>query len=130
MANVEYVWLDGPSLSDFDWETQTAAISRVIDARGWMRLNRRTSRILIAEDADQKLLGFMVLQLVPHTEPLWVLPSMRGSDIAETLVERMIDFMFSQQSRGWMVVADNPSAAKLCEDHGMTKLDCPVYAAK
>jgi hypothetical protein len=127
MANVEYVWLDGPSLSDSDWETQTAAISRVIDARGWMKLNRPTSRILIAEDANGGMLGFHVFQLVPYCGPLFVLPSQRGGTLASALADKMVDFLEESNTRGWIVTATSEHAAKMCESRGMTKIEQPVY---
>lgn len=124
-GGVEYRWIDGPTATAEEWDR----VEGVLAVRGWMSLNRPTSRILVAE-REGELLGFMVMQLVPHTEPLWVRPSERGSGIAESLADQMVEFMFSVQSRGWMVVADNPMAAKLCEARGMMKVDAPVYVAK
>ena len=91
-----------------------------------MALNRNTTRILVAEE-EGELAGFLPLQLLPHTEPLWVKPSKRGSDIAVTLADKMVEFLTEMQVRGFMVVADNPFAAKICESHGMVKLESPVY---
>jgi len=93
-----------------------------------MSLNRATSRILVAEDSEGKLVGFQVLQLVPHVEPLYVAPSARATGLAEELVERMVKFLGEVQIRGYLASAESPFAAQLCEKHGMTKLDYPVYA--
>lgn len=129
---VTYRWIGGvdsehgPAATKEEWDR----IEGILVVRNWMSLNRPTSQVLLAEDAEGQLLGFMVLQLVPHPEPLFVIPSQRASGIAEELADRMLTFMVSIQTRGWMVVADNPAAAKLCEARGMTKLDCPVYVAK
>lgn len=125
-TDVNYRWVDGPTATAEEWER----IEGILTTRGWMSLNRPTSRVLIAEDTDGALLGFIVMQLVPHTEPLWVLPSKRASGIAEELADQMLTFMVSVQARGWMVVADNPAAAKLCEQRGMSKVESPVYVAR
>lgn len=126
MSEVTYRWVDGPDATDQDWDR----IDRILEARGWASLNRPTTRILIAEDDKGELAGLIVLQLFPHAEPLWVRPSMRGSGIAETLADKMMDFLREIKVRGFIVMADNPLAAKLCEEHGMVKVESPVYIAK
>jgi len=122
MDEITFRWIDGPSAKPEDIEK----IEDVLSARGWMSLNPSTSRILVAERAGE-LKGFIVLQLIPHTEPLWVAPSMRSSGIAETLADKMAEFMAEVHARGYMVVAEHPSAAKLCEERGMKRVDAPVY---
>lgn len=124
MDAIKFRWVDGPTCDDADWER----IEAILVTRGWMSLNRATSRILVAEDADRKLLGFQVLQLVPHVEPLYVAPSARATGLAEELVERMIKFLGEVQIRGYLATAESPFAAQICERHGMTKLEYPVYA--
>ena len=126
MNDVSYRWVDGITASDADWDR----IEAILAARGWMSLNRPTTRILLAEDAEGKLAGFSILQMVPHLEPLWVAPSQRASGLAESLADQMVDFMVSIQARGWMVVAESPFAARLCEREGMVKVEVPVYVAK
>jgi len=121
-----YRWVDGRTASQEDWDK----IENILAARGWLSLNRPTTRILVAEDASGELLGFICLQMVPHTEPLFVRPSQRGTGLAEELADRMLDFMMEIQARGWMVVADNPVAEKLCESRGMVKIESPVYVMK
>jgi len=125
-GEVSYRWVDGPTATDEDWDKLDA----ILAARGWMSLNRPTTRILLAEDEHGAMLGFFVMQLVPHTEPLWVLPSRRASGIAEELADRMLTFMLEIQARGWMLVADNPVVAKMAEARGMVKEESPVYVAK
>ena len=124
MDGVKYRWVDGPTCEDEDWDR----IEEILKARGWMSLNRTTSRILVAEDSEGKLYGFQVLQLVPHVEPLYVAPAARASGIAEELVERMVKFLGEVKIRGYLATAESSFAAQLCEKHGMTKLDFPVYA--
>jgi hypothetical protein len=58
---VTYRWIDGPTATDAEWNE----IDRLLASRGWMSLNRMTSRVLVAE-RDAAIIGFTCLQLVPH----------------------------------------------------------------
>lgn len=124
MDDVRYRWIDGPTASDADWDT----IDLLMATSGWPSLNRATTRIRLAEDATGKVLGFSVLQLFPHAEPLWVAPSARGTGIAEKLTDDMFAFLQEVRVRGFLVVASSPFAQRLCEQHGMKPLEHPVYA--
>jgi hypothetical protein len=121
MSEVTYRWIDGPTASDADWEK----IESVLASRGWMSLNRNGTRILVAE--RDGTMAFHVFQFVPFCGPLFVPPSMRGTDIAMELANRMVEFLAEINARGWLVVADSPHAAKLCEENHMTKVESSVY---
>lgn len=122
--SVEYRWVNGPTASQEDWD----AIEAVLKDRGWSSLNRETTRIRIAEE-DGALVGFVVLQLFPHLEPLYVDPAHRGSGIAEQLADDITSFMVEIKARAWEVVADSPHAEKLCKREGMTLVPHKVYRA-
>ena len=102
-------------------------VSEVIAERGWVPLDP-LSRVLVAEDGDE-LVGFIVLRLVCHTEPLFVSEGYRGTGVAEELSERMAVFMRAAQVATWVAVADSPFAEKLCEQNGMKRVESPVYVA-
>ncbi len=121
--DVQFRWVKGWEATDDEWNR----VESIVEARGWMTLNKNTTRILLAETAVGVLAGFLVLQAVPHAEPMFVAPSFRGSGVAEELSERMQAFMAEVKIRGWMVVAETPFAEKLCEAGGMTRVDKPVY---
>jgi hypothetical protein len=123
MEDLRYRWVDGPTCDDADWDR----IEIILASRGWMSLNRPTSRILVAETEDGKLASFLVLQMIPHTEPLWVAPEFRASGLAEQMVDAMVKFLNDVKIRGYLATAESPFAAKLCEEHGMKKLEHPVY---
>jgi len=121
-ANVRYRWVGGREASAADWD----AIEAVLAARGWMSLNRQTCRIRVAEQ-DGVIVGFSVFQWLPYCGPLYVAPSHRGTGLAEQLSDDTIGFLEECNARGWIAVADSPFAKKLCEAHGMTRLESPVY---
>jgi len=123
MDYVTYRWVDGPTASDADWDR----IESILATRGWMSLSRTVSRILVAETPDGEIAGFQVLQLIPHTEPLYVRPSARGTGLAEDLTNKMYEYLIDVQARGWLAVAESKFAEDLCEKYGMQKLAYPVY---
>lgn len=121
-AEVTFRWVDGFTATDADWDR----IDQVLAARGWMALNKSTSRVLLAE-ADGELAGFYCLQMAPHVEPMFVQPALRGSGLAEELADRMQAFLIEVHARGYYAVADNPLVAKMCEARGMERIPSPVY---
>ena len=118
-------WIDGPTATDEEWQR----IDDILAVRGAAPLNRPTSRILVAEDTEGVLLGFLVLQLLPHLEPLYVKPSSRGTGLAERLSKRGTEFLRSHNAQ-WMSIADDPIAARLCESVGMHKVESPLYRSQ
>jgi hypothetical protein len=123
ISDVRYPWIDGFDGDPKDWDR----IESILAAKGWMSLNPPTSRILVAEDAKGELLGFHVFQMLPYCGPLYVRPSARGTGLAEDLADKMLDFLIEVKARGWLVTAESPHAEKLCIEHGMKRVDSPVY---
>jgi hypothetical protein len=121
---VGYRWVDGPTCTQEDWD----AIETVLVERGWMSLNRATTRILFAEDGAGALVGFHVFQLIPYCGPLYVVAEARGTGIAEKLADEMLDFLAEVHVRGFITVADSPHSQKLCKMRGMTEIESPVFA--
>jgi hypothetical protein len=115
-------WVDGATCSERDWD----AIDQKLAARGWMSLNRQTSRVLLAEK-DGRIVGLTCLQLVPHTEPLLVDRSEYATGLAEELADEMQAFLVECHVRGYMAVCEHPAAVRLCEARGMVKVHHPVY---
>ena len=102
-------------------------IEAILSVRGWASLNRATSRVLIAEDAQGAIVAFIVFQMVPYTGPLFVAPSRRGSGVAEEMCDRMFQWLGEMQVRGWIATAESAHAAEIMEKYGMKKMDAPLY---
>lgn len=111
-------WLDGPDL---------AALEPILFSLGAMSLNHDTSRAIVAYDGD-RIVGFFVMQLIPHLEPLYVDPEFRSSSVAVILVEGMVQFMKDVNCRGAMLVAEHPGVAKIAEHFGMERITYPLYS--
>lgn len=115
-------WIDGITATPED----RARIDAITDARGWMPLNWELTRVLVAE-RDGKLAGFIVCQLMPHTEPMFVAPSERGNGLAEELADDMVQYLQEVRARGWIVIPESQFAARIAKSHGMVKVEAPVY---
>lgn len=120
---VSYRWVDGVSCTDEEW----AKIDALLELRGWMSLNRNTSRILLAENEAEELLGFHVFQMMPYAGPLYVIPSARGTGIADTLVVKLLEFLAAAEVRGFIAIAQSKHAERVCVEIGMTPVEAPVY---
>lgn len=125
ISGVTYEWVDGPFCEDQQW----AQVDALLATRGWNSLNRATTRILLAKNEEGKVLGFNVFQLYPFQGPLYVVPSARGTGVAQELVDQMVLFMASIGIRGYIAVAQSPHSVKMCEQMGMTKITDPIYIA-
>ena len=117
MNELTYKWLDNE---------QIAALDPIMFARNLPALNRETTRVRAAYDGD-KLVGFLVLQLMPHLEPLWVDRDYRGSEIANTLVDDMFAFVAECGIRGFVCIADSPIVEGMCVERGLQAVESPVY---
>ena len=118
-------WVDGLAATDDEWKV----IDHLLESRGWMSLNRMTSRVLLAERGEV-IVGFSVVQLFPGVGPLYVRPASRGTDVAASLADMTMAWLQEIKARGWMVVADSPFTVKLCEARGMERLESPVYVTR
>jgi GNAT superfamily N-acetyltransferase len=115
-------WINGLDASQEDWD----AIEEMLASRGWMSLNRQTSRILVKEEAG-RIIGFHVFQMMPFCGPLYVAPEYRGTTVASELADEMLTFLTENDARGWITTAANRHSEKLCESRGMKRIDEPVY---
>lgn len=125
MSDVRYRWLDGPTATEEEWDK----IDLLLAARGWMSLSRATTRIRVAEDEQGDLKGFFVLQHTPQAGPMYIVPSVRGTGLADELANQMLNYLVDTEARGWFIVADSPHVPPMCEARGMVKLKSPVYVA-
>jgi len=94
----------------------------------WMSLSPDFSRVLVAE-ADGEIVGISCIQATPFVGPLIVLPKWRGTEVTKKLADDTIGHLREINARGWIVVAESPHVPKLCEQHGMRKLDSPVVVS-
>lgn len=122
MSNITYRWIDGPLATQAEWNT----IDEKLASRGWMSLNKNTSRVLVAED-EGEIIAFFCLQLVPHVEPLFVSRKYRDTLVAGELANQMQEFLDNHHARGYMAVAENPQVEEMMRVRGMEKIQYPVY---
>lgn len=121
-AEIHYRWISGPECSDEEW----AVLDEIVAKQGWMVWNKETTMVRVAEH-DGEIIAFYPVQLIPHAEPLYVKEEFRGNGIANQLADDVVEWLTLIEARGWLAIADNPIAAKMCEERGWQKLGSPVY---
>jgi hypothetical protein len=89
-------------------------------------MHRDTSRIYLAEQ-DGQIVGISCLQLMPFVGPLWLDKRLRGNGMADKLADDTIQSLLDMKARGWFIVASSPHVPKMCERHGMQRVESPVY---
>lgn len=88
-----------------------------------------TSVPIVAE-VDGRIVGFGIAQLVPHAEPIHVLPEWRGAGIAEELSRRVIAKLVESGHDKFCALATNAFAEKLCEANGMVEVKGKLYVKR
>ena len=90
----------------------------------------KTSSVFVAEDADKKIVGFLVAQLMIHVEPMWVEDAKRGGPIAFTLWQGMIDFLKSSGVKAFQTMASDEKIGNYLERLGLKKLPYIPYGGE
>jgi len=115
-------WIDGEEL---------ALLDEVFESRTWTPItkDKGLARVLICEGEDGRLLGFNVVQLCAHVEPLWVAPGMRGraNGLTEELANRTAQYLRDNGVRNWRCTTSSPRVAELCESNGMVLVEGKVF---
>ena len=71
-------------------DSEILMLKPLFDRLGWPVPDPDMAKVIVAQAGlgkDGVILGFSVVQFVTHCEPLWVHPSMRGTGVAESLIE-------------------------------------------
>lgn len=118
-AEVELRWLANDELDLLD---------PIFIEHGWTRLNKAHARARVAIDGNGKVLACLAVQLLPHVEPLWVSPELRGTGLAAALVNDVASLLTAVNPPILYLIADSPFSERLAKAHGMSKIECPVYA--
>lgn len=116
MDGIEFRWLESERLDQLD---------PIYQALGWVPLNRNLSRALVAFEAGLPV-GIAALACLPHID-LWVDVEHRGSGLAEDLTKQLVEFLYAVNLPEAYVIARTPHVERLAEEHGMERLEFPVY---
>jgi hypothetical protein len=106
-------------------------VNPACEQRGWPIMNLATCRVLGAFEQDGHLVEFLAIQLFPILGPMARVDNEARDDgsVSRELSRRMEQFLHDNDARGWMAVADNPFVERLCERHGMKRVQSPVFMA-
>lgn len=98
--------------------------------RGWPQLNTATARVLGAFDGET-LVEIFALQLMPMLGPMLRIDNERRDNgiVSRELAEKMSEYLTENEARGYVTIADSPLTERLCERHGMKRVESPVFMA-
>ncbi len=120
-------------MAEYRWLTDDEIVERVNPVcreRGWAELNvnplQPTCRVLGAFEGTE-LVGFLALQLFPVLGPAWVDAEHRDGTVSRELADQMGEFMRTVNARGALVLCESAVSERLCERHGMQRVEFPVY---
>lgn len=108
-----------------------ALVNPDLEARRWARLNVNdaapTCRVLGAF-VDGILIESFTFQLYGMLGPMVKHQDVKDSgEMSRQLASVMHEFLEGVEARDYLVVANSPISARLCERFGMKKLTVPVY---
>jgi hypothetical protein len=85
-----------------------------------------TAKAIVAE-VDGKVIGFGVLQQLPHGEPAWVDPEYRGNGIGKEIFSRVNVLMDQLGAKWWVACSTSEASERLCRDAGMTEIPGKLF---
>jgi GNAT superfamily N-acetyltransferase len=105
-------------------DSEILLLKPIFDRLGWPVPDPDMAKLVVAQAGlgkDGVILGFVVVQFVTHAEPLWVHPSMRGTGVAEGLMENVVQYIEKDCHIKRYVVTAKPGSfgARLAERNGM-----------
>ncbi len=108
-------------------DSEILMLKPLFDRLGWPVPDPDMAKVIVAQAGlgkDGVILGFSVVQFVTHCEPLWVHPSMRGTGVAESLIEQTVHYIEHDcHMKRYVVSAKEGSfAARLAQQYGMRPL--------
>ena len=84
------------------------------------------SRIAVAEDSNGDIIGFFILQLVAHAEPIWVAEDYQRRGVAKMLIDE-INALADAQGTPYFSFAEGGRVAELALKNGMQQLEYRVF---
>lgn len=105
-------------------EDELKMLTPMFQDLGWPIPDPNFCKAIVAEAGEGKdaiICGFQLVQFITHAEPLWINPHLRGTGVAEGLVEATVHYVENDcKIKRYLCVAKPGSfAARLCEKHGM-----------
>ena len=105
-------------------DNEILMLKPIFDKLGWPVPDPDMAKVVVAQAGlgkDGVILGLGVVQFVTHAEPIWVHPSMRGTGVAEGIMEQVVNYIEKDCHIKRYVVAakDGSFGARLAEKNGM-----------
>lgn len=95
-------------------------LSPLLRARKWRIPPPGLLMAKVAFDGED-VVGFVLYQLIPHTEPLWVAPKYRGTGLAAELADEAVKFA-DAVGAGYMCLSSSPAVVEIAKEHKMREI--------
>jgi|SRR5580698_2954873 hypothetical protein len=116
----------------YRWLTRDEVIALDPDlARaGQSPLNPDLSRVLGAFDGEH-LVKSLTIQMFPMLGPLITHDNLYrdAGEVSRSLAEIMDNYLQESHARGYLAVCESPVTERICQRHGMKRVESPVYLA-
>ena len=108
-------------------KSEIAKLAPTLQQLGWAIAYPQTCQVLAAVE-NGEIVGFQMLQLLPHLEPLYLAPEYRGTGLADELAKRGMEIFQTAGASQVLAVAGNAHAERICRDVlGMKKIDGVIF---
>jgi len=84
------------------------------------------SQVAVAEDQNGDIVGFFVLQLVAHAEPIWVAEDYRQQGVAKLMIDE-INRIADHFGMAYYATPNDEQAAQLYIENSMQELPVRVF---
>lgn len=81
----------------------------------------------VIETSDEKIVGMLGLELIPHAGPLYVLPEFRGHGLAVQLYRTIEANLTKKPRTGYYTFPSNDISKHIAQKLGLEKLPCEVW---
>lgn len=125
-----------PAVSEVQYrvvaDSELEILGPLFQRLGWPVPNPDMAKAIVAETGSGKdglICGFGVVEFIPHVSSLWVDPMMRGTGIAEGLVEKVVSYVERDCGiKRYVCLAKAGSfSARLAEKYGMKRCPADTY---
>lgn len=84
-------------------------------------------RVWVVEDAMDTIIGYWCLLAVYHTEPIWIAPQTRNTQVLRELLGGMVALLRAEQCSGAMAIIDTPELAQMAQAFGFEPVPGTIY---
>ena len=98
----------------------------ILGELGWPMVSEPCSMAIVGEE-DGEIVGFAIIQLLPHLEPVWVRTDKRGTGLADSIVTMAAGQLQQMNIQHWLSIVRNDQSKRLAQSIGMEPAPGEVF---